>query len=218
MRLFPGTPSFLCDFLGTERQTISSFKLDRWIFLTAVNDFDRPFNNPTETYRYYSMPFCHTHSSVEEEQRIALEENVELQLEHNSEKRMGALRHRLRMGESLVGDRRETAPYEVTFMDSVEWRLLCKKELDQDDLTKLKDAIHDNYFFEMFVEDLPMWGYIGDVANEDIIMGEVEGSKTFLFPHLHFYLGYHDDQIVAARVTTDVSLQDRFEPGESFFI
>ena len=90
-------------------------------------------------------------------------------------------------------------------MDSVEWRLLCKKELDTSDLQKLKDAIHNNYFFEMFVEDLPMWGYIGDVANEDIIIGEMEGSKTYLFPHLHFYLGYNEEQIVAAKVTTDVS-------------
>ncbi|KAL7555532.1 hypothetical protein ACA910_006120 [Epithemia clementina (nom. ined.)] len=163
-----------------------------------------PFNNPTETYRYYSMPFCHSHSTVEEEKRIAMEENVELVHDHNYVKREGALRHRLRMGESLVGDRRETAPYEVTFLDSVDWRLLCKKELDVADLTKLKDAIHNNYFFEMFVEDLPMWGYIGDVTNEDIIIGEVENSKTFLFPHLHFYLGYNGDQIVAAKVTTDM--------------
>lgn len=32
----------------------------------------------------------------------------------------------------------------------------------------------------------------------------MEGSVTFLFPHLHFYLGYHGDQIVAAKVTTDM--------------
>mmetsp|Transcript_16358 Transcript_16358/g.35861 ORF Transcript_16358/g.35861 Transcript_16358/m.35861 type:complete len:628 (-) Transcript_16358:100-1983(-) len=163
-----------------------------------------PFNNPTETYRYYSMPFCHTHSSVEEEKSVAAMENVELTHEHSYEKRKGAVRHRLRMGESLVGDRRETAPYEITFLDSVEWRLLCKKELGKIELQKLKDAIHNNYFFEMFVEDLPMWGYIGDVANEDLIIGEVEGSKTYLFPHLHFYLGYNGDQIVAAKVTTDM--------------
>lgn len=109
------------------------------------------------------------------------------------------------MGESLVGDRRETAPYEITFLDSVDWRLLCKKVLTKQELTAFKEAVHNNYFFEMFVEDLPMWGYIGDVADEDLIIGEVEGSKTFLFPHLHFYLGYNGNQIVSAKITTDVS-------------
>jgi hypothetical protein len=54
------------------------------------------------------------------------------------------------------------------------------------------------------VEDLPMWGYIGDISDEDVILGEVEGSQTFLFPHLHFFLGYNKDQIVSAKVTTDV--------------
>jgi len=166
----------------------------------------RPFNNPTETYRYYSMPFCYTHASEEEERRAAEEENVDLRTAYR-DPRQGAQRHKLRMGESLVGDRRESSPYEVTFRDSVEWRLLCKKELDEPELKKLKDAIHNNYFFEMFVEDLPMWGYIGDVSEEDFVKEELEGDsgKTFLFPHLHFYLGYNGDQIVAARVTTDVS-------------
>ena len=50
-----------------------------------------------------------------------------------------------------------------------------------------------------------MWGYIGDVDNEDLIVGEIEGSKTFLFTHLHFQLGHNRNQIVAAKVTTDVS-------------
>ena len=121
------------------------------------------------------------------------------------ERRQGAVRHSQRLGESIVGDRRETSPYEISFGDDVEWRLLCKEKLSTKALEQFKDAIHNNYFFEMFVEDLPMWGYIGDVANEDFIIGEVEGSKTFLFPHLHFKLGYNGNQIVSARVTTDVS-------------
>lgn len=165
----------------------------------------RPFNNPTETYRYYSLPFCHEHSTEEEEKQAAEEEQVDTVGRIESEKRLGAIRHRQRLGESIVGDRRETSPYEISFMDSVEWRLLCQKTFDADDLRKFKEAIHDNYFFEMFVEDLPMWGYVGDVVDEDILIGEVEGSKTYLFPHLHFLLGYNRDQIVTAKVTTDVS-------------
>ena len=58
----------------------------------------------------------------------------------------------------------------------------------------------------MFVEDLPMWGYIGDSNEGDIILNEVDGAgKIFLFPHLHFSLGYNEGRIVSAKVTTDVS-------------
>ena len=167
-----------------------------------------PFNNPTETYRYYSLPFCHEHSSVEEESEAAQEEDVDLPETTISEKRLGAQRHRQRLGESIVGDRRESSPYEISFDDSVEWRMLCKRHLLPVDVKKLKDAIHNNYFFEMFVEDLPMWGYIGDIIDEDLIVGELvdTGSKTYLFTHLNFIIGHNHNQIVSAKVTTDVSL------------
>ncbi|KAG7365326.1 endomembrane protein 70-domain containing protein [Nitzschia inconspicua] len=163
-----------------------------------------PFNNPTETYRYYSLPFCHEHSTEEEEMEALQEENVDLPGNISSEKRLGAQKHRQRLGESIVGDRRETSPYEISFGDSVEWRLLCKKLLRPQDIEKFKEAIHNNYFFEMFVEDLPMWGYIGDIDGEDMIIGETEGSGTYLFTHLHFLLGHNNNQIVAAKVTTDI--------------
>mmetsp|Transcript_12340 Transcript_12340/g.28536 ORF Transcript_12340/g.28536 Transcript_12340/m.28536 type:complete len:628 (+) Transcript_12340:116-1999(+) len=162
-----------------------------------------PFNNPTETYRYYSLPFCHEHSTEEEESDAAEEEAIEVH-KFQGDKQVGAQKHKQRLGESIVGDRRETSPYEVSFDDSVEWRLLCKKHLLPVDIVKLKEAIHNNYFFEMFVEDLPMWGYIGDIADEDMIVGEmIDGSKTYLFTHLNFILGHNNNQIVSAKVTTD---------------
>lgn len=133
-------------------------------------------------------------------------ENVDFALDISPEKVLGAVRHRQRLGESIVGDRRETSPYEISFGDSVNWRLLCKKLLRPEDIQRFKDAIHNNYFFEMFVEDLPLWGYIGDTEEEDIILGETEASRTYLFTHLHFLLGYNKNQIVIAKVKTDVSL------------
>ena len=55
----------------------------------------------------------------------------------------------------------------------------------------------------MFIEDLPMWGYVGDFENEDAILGEMDGSHTYLFPHLHFKVGTHKSQIVSVTVTTE---------------
>jgi Endomembrane protein 70 len=133
---------------------------------------------------------------------LQLEEDIP---DAEESKREGAIRHKQRLGESIVGDRRETSPYEVSFGDNVEWRLLCNKELAPVELRKFKDAIHNDYFFEMFVEDLPLWGYIGDAADEDMIVGETEGSKTYLFTHLHFNIGHNGNQIVSVKVNTDVS-------------
>lgn len=30
-------------------------------------------------------------------------------------------------------------------------------------MQKLKDAVEDDFFFEFFIDDLPIWGYIGEV-------------------------------------------------------
>jgi hypothetical protein len=175
------------------------------VCVEIVIHFGSPFNNPTETYRYYSLPFCQEHSSEEVEQEEAENENVPIDVPTRREKQLGAIRHGQRLGESIVGDRRETSPYEVSFKDSVDWRLLCKRTFNEAELIKFKDAIHYTYFFELFVEDLPMWGDIGNVVNEDMLLGEVEGYKTLLFPHLRFILGYNSDQIVAVKVSTDIN-------------
>jgi transmembrane 9 superfamily protein 3 len=31
-------------------------------------------------------------------------------------------------------------------------------------LKQFKDAIEDDFFFEMLIDDLPVWGYIGEVG------------------------------------------------------
>jgi len=137
-----------------------------------------PFNNPTETYPYYSLPFC----------------------DHAGKQR----RHKMAFGETLTGSRKVVSPYEVTFLDPVPWRALCEENMDMKDLMEFKMAIEKDYFFEMFFDDLPMWGYVGEVVHEEFLLASnMQGARVFLYPHLHFSIGYNDDQIVAINVTTD---------------
>ena len=155
-----------------------------------------PFNNPTETYPYYSLPFC---------QRSGKQK-----------------RHKQSLGETLGGARKVQSPYDVTFLDPVPWRTLCEEDMDVEDLLELKDAVEDDFFFEMFLDDLPMWGYVGEVIHEDFLIGKsMQGAGVFLFPHLHFSIGYHNDQIVSANVSTDptsrVDISDPNTPREITF-
>jgi len=39
--------------------------------------------------------------------------------------------------------------------------------------------------------------YIGDNSGENIILGELESSRTYLFPHLHFQIRVNDNRIIA---------------------
>lgn len=68
----------------------------------------------------------------------------------------------------------------------------------------MKSAIEDDYFFEMFLDDLPMWGYVGEVTHEEFLLGKsIQGARVYLYPHLHFSIGFNNDQIVSVNVTTD---------------
>jgi len=56
----------------------------------------------------------------------------------------------------------------------------------------------------MFIDDLPMWGYLGEVIHEEFLLGKsIQGARVMLYPHLHFSIGFNNDQIVTANVTTD---------------
>ena len=71
-------------------------------------------------------------------------------------------------------------------------------------LKAFKAAIEDDYFFEMLIDDLPMWGYLGEVVHEEFLLGKsIQGARVYLYPHLHFSIGFNNDQIVTANVTTD---------------
>ena len=56
----------------------------------------------------------------------------------------------------------------------MQWFLLCEKTLNPEELNMFSDAIEDDYYFEMFIEDLPMWGYIGEVEGEELLLGHIE--------------------------------------------
>ncbi len=47
----------------------------------------------------------------------------------------------------------------------------------------------------MFVDDLPVFGYIGEHEHEDLILGHTESSRHFLYTHLHFAFTYNNDKV-----------------------
>jgi len=152
-----------------------------------------PFNNPSETYEYYSLPFCSRSKKKRRED----------------------------FGERLVGDRKVISPYEVTFLDNVPWRLLCEQSFSRSELEMFTKAVENDYYFEMFIQDLPMWGYVGEVEGEDVLLGHLETIRRYIYPHLHFSIGYHEDQVVSVNVSTNpqrkVDITDQIDGTEVAF-
>lgn len=134
-----------------------------------------PYTNPSETYEYYSLPFCapetiqHKHAAI---------------------------------GEHLKGDHKVNSRYDIRFKTPIALVALCKAHFNADEVQKFKDAIDSYYYFEMFYDDLPLHGFIGTVDYTN--RGQAGQEKTYyLFLHLNFHILYNDDKIIYANVTAD---------------
>jgi hypothetical protein len=76
-----------------------------------------PFNNPMETYRYYTLPYCQEHTTELDSEDEAEEESRNMAAVKGDRK--GGARFKQRLGETVAGDHKETSPYEITYLDQV---------------------------------------------------------------------------------------------------
>jgi hypothetical protein len=133
-----------------------------------------PYSNPSETYEFYSLPFCQPP-----------------QIQHKHTK----------IGEDLTGDHKANSLYDLRFKVPIPHRPLCKIHLTTQENSKFIHAIKNYYYFEMLYDDLPLKGFIGTVDKE--IRDGVEVERFYLFLHFHFHVLYNNDQIIYANITAD---------------
>jgi hypothetical protein len=77
----------------------------------------------SETYQYYTLPFC----QHKDGKKYVTED----------------------LGEVLEGDRLVNTPYDIKFQEDVENQVLCTKKLTGDDLSNIRMAIAEDYYFQV---------------------------------------------------------------------
>ena len=100
-----------------------------------------PFANPNEVYAFFSLPYCQP-------------EDMEIRRED--------------LGPLLKGDRPYKTLYDIRFRESRKWASLCKMHLSDGDVSKFRQAIVDDYYFEMMLDELPIWGYVGELETKSV--------------------------------------------------
>lgn len=132
-----------------------------------------PYNNPQETYNYFSLPFCHPPG--------------------NPGHRWGGL------GEVLGGNELIDSLLDIKFGKNVDKASICELELDASKARQFKDAIENSYWFEFFIDDLPMWGFVGELHFDK----NGENAKHVLYTHKNFIIKYNKNQIIHVNLTQD---------------
>eukprot|EP01130_Rhizamoeba_saxonica_P000752 TRINITY_DN10677_c0_g1_i1.p1 TRINITY_DN10677_c0_g1~~TRINITY_DN10677_c0_g1_i1.p1 ORF type:complete len:588 (-),score=102.86 TRINITY_DN10677_c0_g1_i1:32-1795(-) len=125
-----------------------------------------PFRNPQETYMYYTLPFCKPDKKIES-------------------KFEG-------LGEALTGYELIKSKIEFKFKIPEKKTEICEsKALTKVELKKFTRAVKNQYVFEMFVDDLPIWEYVG---------GTSKSGEPMLYTHKSFVFTYNEDRIISIKV------------------
>ncbi|XP_010553598.1 PREDICTED: transmembrane 9 superfamily member 1 [Tarenaya hassleriana] len=132
-----------------------------------------PYNNPQETYNYYSLPFCRSSG--------------------NDVHKWGGL------GEVLGGNELIDSEIDIKFLKNVDRNVICHLELNEANVKQFKDAIENSYWFEFFMDDLPLWGFVGELHPDK----SSDSGKHVLYTHKNIVVKYNKEQIIHVNLTQD---------------
>jgi transmembrane 9 superfamily member 1 len=79
--------------------------------------------------------------------------------------------------------------------------VVCEKSIDENDIDKFSTAIEEEWYGEMYADDLPFYFYVGESEGEDFLIGHTDDSKHYLYTHLHFVVGFNGDKVVSVNVS-----------------
>eukprot|EP01064_Diplonema_japonicum_P002849 TRINITY_DN11842_c0_g1_i2.p1 TRINITY_DN11842_c0_g1~~TRINITY_DN11842_c0_g1_i2.p1 ORF type:complete len:576 (+),score=145.41 TRINITY_DN11842_c0_g1_i2:58-1785(+) len=134
-----------------------------WVYGNKIG----PFNNPLETYGYFDvLPWCEPHSKVAKKPTL---------------------------GEALTGDELIKLDVNVEFKKDTSRKQICRKTLSQADADVLKAAIKEQYWYQLFLDDLPTWAAVGKIVKGEYMM----------YTHQRFSLGYNNNHVVLANMTAE---------------
>ena len=153
-----------------------------------------PYHNPQETYLYYSLPFCSTRA-------------------------VGELEHRWdALGEVLEGNDLISSGMPMRFRESPasDRAKVCSMTLSDESAQQLQFAVRNHYWYQLYLDDLPIWGMVGELASSD---GDAEKSprdseaaadavdsttaEALVYTHKSFVVAYHDDRIIHVNLTSE---------------
>lgn len=137
-----------------------------------------PYHNRQETYEYFSLPFC----------RGAFERGV-------------THRHHDNIGDALQGVELTSAGLEIKFQQDTTKATYCEVELTPAILSQFIYAIDNHYWFQMYMDDLPIWGIVGELKEHDV--DDKLRNEYFLWTHKKLEIGYNGDQIVDITLTSE---------------
>ncbi|KAG7999948.1 Transmembrane 9 superfamily member 3 [Nibea albiflora] len=129
-----------------------------------------PYHNRQETYKYFSLPFCAGSKKT---------------ISHYHET----------LGEALQGVELEFSGLDIKFNVEVMQTTYCEVDLDKAKRDAFVYAIKNHYWYQMYIDDLPIWGIVGE-ADEN-------GEDHYLWTYKKLEIGFNGNRIVDVNLTSE---------------
>jgi len=148
-----------------------------------------PYNNPQETYNYYTLPFCKTHPDAKVKRKWS------------------------GLGEVLEGNELIDSQIDIRFRIDVDDKAVCTTTLGKKEVKHFHDAIRHHFWYELFMDDLPIWGFIGEFvfgANQVPALrnhtghGDHTEMQSYIYTHRRFDISYNGDQVSQLPITVSI--------------
>ncbi|KAL6043065.1 Transmembrane 9 superfamily member 1 [Balamuthia mandrillaris] len=130
-----------------------------------------PFRNPQETYSYYSLPFCPPDKIVES-------------------KTEG-------LGEALLGYELIESRITIRFREDMPRAKICARTLNKQQAKSFKNAIFQHYWYQLFLDDLPIWGMVGEYLDDDT------SPQAFIYTHKSFSISWNENRVIEVNLTSE---------------
>mmetsp|Transcript_117659 Transcript_117659/g.175740 ORF Transcript_117659/g.175740 Transcript_117659/m.175740 type:complete len:647 (+) Transcript_117659:35-1975(+) len=165
-----------------------------------------PYANPQEAYEYYALPYCAPQTKHHPDEGGRFNEWKG----HN-------------MGEILGGHALRHSGHDITFLKSSSQPEKCTTPaLTKEHADHFKKAAQHRWFYQMYLDDLPVWGMVGEMLPKadkfsvkekddldrldhmtDLDDAAIAGLHPYVYTVRNLVISYNNDQIVKVDLTSD---------------
>jgi hypothetical protein len=116
------------------------------------------------------------------------------------------------LGEILEGNDLQNSDIAIHFKTDVDHAPVCQMALDEQAAQLMAFAVSNHYWYQMFVDELPVWGMVGEIVADEDVIQEIEShidrphgiaESTFLYTHKNFTIGYNGDRVIEVNMTSE---------------
>mmetsp|Transcript_107 Transcript_107/g.185 ORF Transcript_107/g.185 Transcript_107/m.185 type:complete len:652 (-) Transcript_107:113-2068(-) len=163
-----------------------------------------PYANPQEAYDYYTLPYCAP--------------------ENDAPHLFNKAKTGQYLGELLGGHSLRSSGHDLVFAPSEHVKEECTtKSLTEEQAQAFAKAVKDHWFYQLYLDDLPVWGMVGEMLGENELEGKGHkekdmadiGEEPYVYTVRTLTISYNKDRIVKLDLKPEPNSLVKVKPGIS---